>query len=322
MRNKKKYLLFFFCLAVVLISCSNEENSEVPVKFQRYDKAVFSEDIPKLLHDYPAFTPFYFERIINIGNPSDSITPVFLQKFTATYKDNVYDSIQLVFPDMKKQEQELGKALGKYLAFFPTDSLPKFYTHFSGFNQAIIRTDNIISVSLENYLGHSTFYDKLGIYRYLRNGMFPDKIPIDIMKMLLFEKITPNRATENLLAAMIYQGKIYYCLKHFFPKKSLAFLLNYTEKQMQWCEDNEVTMWGFIVENKHLFSSDYRVIRSYIEPAPFTKYFPTESPGQTGIWIGYQIVKKYMEQTNARTEELLQTSDYQKILQKSAYNPE
>lgn len=322
MINKKRNTILTCLLILLLFSCNSKQNTEISVHFERYDQAVFSQPIKKLISDYPDFTPFYFEKIIQIGQSSDSSTANYLEKFKETYKENIYDSVQLVFPNMQRIETELGKALGNYKVFFPNAPLPKFYTHFSGFNEAIISSGNIISISLENYLGKSHFYDELGVYKYLREGMYPEKIPMDIIKMLLLKKVAPQHAADNLLSAMIYQGKIYYALHKIFPNKELAFLLNYTQQQAKWCQNNETNMWHFIIEHQHLFSTDYGNIRSYIDPAPFTRGFPNESPGQSGIWIGYQIVKNYMKNTQNNLSQLLQITNYKEILQKSTYNPE
>ncbi|PVX52484.1 uncharacterized protein YjaZ [Balneicella halophila] len=322
MCKEKQTWIPFLCLIVLLSACNSKQHPEVLVEFQRFDEAVFSKNINELVADYPAFTPFYLEKIIKVGQAGDSTTVAYFQEFKNTYKSPIYDSVRVVFRTMDSVEKQLALALGNYISYFPNDSIPKLYTHFSGFNESIITNGNIISISLENYLGKSNYYDQLGVYQYLREGMFPNKIPVDIMKMLLFQKVNPTNATDNLLSTMIYQGKVYYVLKELFPKKSLAFFLNYTPEQELWCEANEAMMWSYLVEHQHLFSSDYRTIRSYIDPAPFTKGFPTESPGQTGVWIGFQIVKDYMDNTQTNLTELLDNTDYSDILELSAYNPE
>ncbi len=318
-----KNLLFTVCsLSLLLFSCNSEKNRPIPIKMERFDKAIFTNNLSELVEKYPDFAPFYLEKIIEVGSPTDSATQKYFQKFQDTYQKDVYDSVKITFKNIQKIEAELGKALGNYKAIFPHDSLPKFYTHFSGFNTSIISTKTIISVSIENYLGNSSFYDKLGIFHYLRKKMYPEKIPIDIVKRLLFYKITSKNAFNNLRNAMIYEGKMLYALQQIFPNRSVEFFLNYSEEQTLWCKENEPMMWQFIIEQKHLFSSNYKIIRRYIDEAPFTKGFPNNSPGQTGSWIGYQIVKKYAKNTQTPLRTLLDETNYEKILKESTYNPE
>jgi len=60
----------------------------------------------------------------------------------------------------------------------------------------------------------------------------------------------------------------------------------------------------------------------YINPAPFTSYFPEESPGRTGIWLGWQIIRSYMDKNQDITlPQLMDNFDVQGILEKSGYRP-
>jgi uncharacterized protein YjaZ len=61
----------------------------------------------------------------------------------------------------------------------------------------------------------------------------------------------------------------------------------------------------------------------FVEPAPFTSAFTTDSPGRAGAWIGWQIVKKYMKKNSGISlQALMSENDYQKILNGSGYSPE
>lgn len=321
MINKKNYWIVLYLLLFLSNGCKNKQNPKGNVTFIRFDKAIFSENAEQLYTLYPQFTPFFMENIIQIGNKRDSLQATYFEDFVNEYRNNVYDTVLSIFGSMKKIERQLSLAMDNYKAFFPEDRIPLFYTHFSGFNESIISTNGIISVSLENYLGESNYYQQLGIYQYLRIGMYPEKIPRDMVKVLAFQKVNPTNATDNLLANMIYQGKIIYFLQLHFPNTTVAKLMDYTEEQYEWNERNEAMMWSYLVEKKHLFSSDYRVIRAYIDPAPFTKYFPSESPGRTGVWLGYQIVKRYADKTKETLPNIIKNKDYQTILRKSEYNP-
>ncbi len=45
-----------------------------------------------------------------------------------------------------------------------------------------------------------------------------------------------------------------------------------------------------------LFSVNNSDIVKYIGEGPFTTDFNKESPARTGAWIGWQIVRKYMDE--------------------------
>ena len=77
-----------------------------------------------------------------------------------------------------------------------------------------------------------------------------------------------------------------------------------------------------VIEQKHLFSSDLFLIRKYVNDAPFTAPLSQDSPGRAGAWIGWQIVRSYMERNPSVTlPELMRTNDYERLLEQSGYRP-
>jgi uncharacterized protein YjaZ len=85
---------------------------------------------------------------------------------------------------------------------------------------------------------------------------------------------------------------------------------------------NEGHVWAAIIENRMLYSNDGRVVRVFTTDGPFTSEFSKESPPLLGSWIGWQIVRKYMERnTEVSLSQLLQETDSQKILSMSKYKP-
>ena len=49
---------------------------------------------------------------------------------------------------------------------------------------------------------------------------------------------------------------------------------------------------------------------------------PPESPGKTAVWVGWQIVRKFMEKNpDTSIEELMKMQDGQMFLQKAGYKP-
>jgi len=106
------------------------------------------------------------------------------------------------------------------------------------------------------------------------------------------------------------------------PDVSDTDLMGYTQEQWDWCETNEAQMWNYMLTNKHLFSTEALVIAKYINPAPFTAFFPDYSPGRTGIWIGWQIVKSFMKNnSDVSIQELMNIQNAQNILEASGYHP-
>ncbi|MFN3940169.1 MAG: hypothetical protein ACK4IY_06255, partial [Chitinophagales bacterium] len=98
--------------------------------------------------------------------------------------------------------------------------------------------------------------------------------------------------------------------------------IGFSKKQMDWCEENAAEMWQFFAGNDLLFSKNMNEKQKYIGEAPFSQGMPEESPGRAAIWVGWQIVKKYMRNNPEVTVlQLLNDMNSYDILRKSNYSP-
>jgi len=61
-------------------------------------------------------------------------------------------------------------------------------------------------------------------------------------------------------------------------------------------------------------------VKRYTSDGPTTGGMPSESPGNVGSWVGWQIVKTYANKTNKSLKEILTTSP-KEILTKANYKP-
>ena len=73
---------------------------------------------------------------------------------------------------------------------------------------------------------------------------------------------------------------------------------------------NEKEIWNFFVSKEMLYSTDPELIKRFISPAPFSKFYlniDVDSPGQIGQWLGLQIVKAYQkkERKSIKQEEFI-----------------
>ena len=68
-----------------------------------------------------------------------------------------------------------------------------------------------------------------------------------------------------------------------------------------------------------MYSKDQKKINQFISIAPYTKGLPKESPGAVGIWLGYKIVKDYVEANCVDIQDLVTEKNVRKILK--AYHP-
>ena len=71
-----------------------------------------------------------------------------------------------------------------------------------------------------------------------------------------------------------------------------------------------------------IYETSLNKIQKYIGPSPSSPGMPEEAPGNTGSWLGWQIVRSYMKTHPATTlQQLLELKDAQAILDESGYRP-
>ena len=325
-------------LLFVLICCQRNplkvdvSGIDLKLNIKRLDRDIFRVNadnlntmVPELRRTYGSFFDAYNENVIAIGDPSDSLYPTYLNAFlTDSVRMLSRLKIDSVFSDLTGLEKKLEDGFRHYKYYFPQKPVPQVYAIISGFNQSVVMTQNAIGISLDNYLGPDCpFYALLAFPQYKRENMRSDKIPTDVLLSWGISEFEFDESKNNLLSNMIYQGKMIYFLDAMFPDEPDFLKIGFQPEKLEWCKKNEAGMWTYLVEHKLLFNSERMNIVRFVGPAPFTSIFTKDSPGRSGVWLGWQIVKKYMKKNPGITlQALMSENDYQKILNESEYAPE
>ena len=325
-------------LIVVLICCQRNplkvdvSGIDLKLNLKRLDQDIFKATpenltviIPELKQKYGTFFNAYNENVIALGSPSDPMYPGYLNSFlTDSIQVGTHRKTDSVFRDFTPVQMKLEAGFRHFKYHFPDRRIPGIITMISGFNQSVVLTTDAIGISLDNYLGADCpFYRRLGLPAFKRENMYSEKIPTDALYAWGISEFEFDESNNNFLSQMIYQGKMIYYLDAMFPEDPDYLKIGFQPAKLEWCKKNESGMWTYIVEHKLLFTSDRMNIIRFINPAPFTSCFTADSPGRTGIWIGWQIVRTYMKKHPSVTlSELMADKDYQKILNESGYSPE
>lgn len=331
-------LFLLLCLLPVAISCHrnplnvNTSNIRLSLQAKRLDQDIstitasnIQQKRVELEKKYGPFFDLYNKEILAIGSSQDSLYPKYLLTFLHdTTLAAGRAKCATVFHDFRPYEQQFEEAFKHYRYYYPSASIPVIYTLVSGFNQSIITTPGLIGISLDDYLGADfPDYKKLGIYEYKRRNMEPQKLVYDALWGWISQHFEYKGNTENLVTNMIHQGKLLYFMDALIPDGSDTLKIGYSQNQLTWCHEHEKEMWNYLIERKMLFSGDRMELVRFINPAPFTTPFGQKSPGRTGVWIGWQIVKSYMLQNPKITvQSLMEENDYHQLLNESGYSPE
>ncbi|MCX7551796.1 gliding motility lipoprotein GldB [Xanthomarina sp. F2636L] len=301
----------FSLLLLMLISVSackkdnkiEKEIAEIPIDFiiERFDKAFGKTTASNLAETKKAY-PFMFSE-----KYPDSF---WIAKVKDTIQQQLSEETERVFPTLQQEKQEI-KQLFQHLAFYFAEfRTPRVITTTSNvdYRNKVIVTDTIVLISLDTYLGSDhEFY--LGNQKYIRQNFNKDQIVVD-MASEYADKYIYQLELKTLLDEMIYYGKQLYFKDVVIPFKTDAEKIGYTQNQLDWTIANETEVWRFFVEKELLFSTDSKLPNRFINPAPFSKFYleeiDSESPGQIGRYMGWQIVKAYMKHNDVSLKDMLQ----------------
>ena len=326
-----KWFLKFFAIRVSLslilgllllpISCKKEnkveqEIAKIPLdlKISRFDRE-FAEaapqDIPRLKSTYPYLFPEQYP---------DSI---WTAKLTDTIQRELSEEVNKNFGNFEQETMALESLFKHIKYYFPEFKTPRVVTLTSDvrYEDRIILADTLLLVGLDNYLGEDHhFYE--GIQRYIASGLDKKFLASDIASAFA-KKVVPYPKNRAFLSRMVYYGKELYLKDRLLPSDSDAQKMGYSEEEMDWAEANEEQIWKYFVERELLYSTESQLDRKFLDPAPFSKFgleLDNESPPRLGRYIGWQIVRAYMDKNPVTLKQLLDMPA-DEILKKSTYKP-
>jgi hypothetical protein len=200
-------------------------------------------------------------------------------------------------------------------------------TYISGFSiGGFLYGNNSIAVGLDFYLGDHFPYLQIdpsnpNFSKYMTRTFNRDHLVMKSMKLLV-QDMLGKPAGNKMLDHMIHYGKELYLLDRLLPYTPDSVKLEYSQEQVNWCEDNELGIWSVFIQDNLLYSTDWGKFRKLVEYSPTSPGMPKESPGRTANWIGWKIVEAYMKRFPETTpDELIMNLDAQAILDGSRYKP-
>lgn len=315
----KRIVLIF--LLIIVASCDKKSKiekqiEEIPVSLtvERFDKIFYEtpvEDFQKMKSEYPAFFPSQFP---------DS---VFVSKMKDTLYRELYHEVQKKYSNFTPVQEELEEVFRRIKFYFPNQKLPSKVTTLISemdYQNKVIYTDSLLLISLDLYLGKEhKFYEFPDYFRqtFQRSQIMPDVVSD------FSTRVIAQPREKSFLDQMIYFGKEMYIKDLILPNYEDFDKIGYTKEQQIWCEENESEIWRYFIEDNILYDSDTKLVQRFIAPAPFSKFYleiDAESPGRTGVWIGWQIVRSFMKNNEVSLADFL-AMDAKEIFTRSKYKP-
>lgn len=298
-------------------------------EFMRLNPDHLDSGLSHLEKNYPEFFPVYMNQIMNFVSPTDSGWSKRDIKAFITSKDiqKLQDTIDAHFPPTKIQQinRQLDQSFRYIKYYLPSFHPPRVVTFMSALaNYGAITVDSVLGIGLDMFLGAG-----FPLYRqvvnpypaYILKSFSANQLVVSCIKVIE-QQLFPIEEKGTLLDQMTAYGKQLYFLDKILPETKDALKIGYSEKQLQWCKKNEQFIWQYFIRNNLLYENDPLTIRYYIGPGPSSRGMPLEAPGNIGSWIGWQIIRKYMEKyPGTSLPELMKLPDGQKLLSKSGYRP-
>ncbi len=213
----------------------------------------------------------------------------------------MYDSVSRTFASFDEEAGDIKRGLQFVNYYFPQYSLPQqvitFVGPFEGYSNVL--TGSGLAVGLQLYMGkdfpaYGTDFLREVYPAYQSRRFEAAYIPVNCMTNIINDIYPPQSGAKTLIAQMIEEGKRMYVLDKLLPETDDTLKTGYTGKQLQGCYGNEAGIWNYFIENNLLYINDPVQIRDYTNDAPRTEALGQASPGNIGLFVGWQIVKKWM----------------------------
>jgi len=320
--NYFQQTLLFVVIFLFLFACQSRIQNDakiamLPVKIEldRFDLKFYNKEanvLPKLKRDYPYLFPNQFPDSVWILRQKDSLQLI------------LQDAVQEVFQDIAPLEEKISHLFKHVLFYFPKVKVPHVITLTNNVDYQIktVYSDSLLLLSLDTFLGSNhPIYE--GIPNYIRKELDQKYILCQIVEKFASYVIPPTEE-RIFLAQMLHEGKKMYLQDLLLPDEAEGIKIAYTKEELVWVKENELYIWNYFIERQILYKTDPDLAQRLLEPAPFSKFYlelDNDSPGRVGRWIGWQIVKSFMNQNPETSAQELLRMPFQKLFNLSKYKP-
>ena len=276
--------------------------------------------ITELLKEDFDLSQFCFPYALQVSTKTDS---AFLNGLQRTYAHPFNKKVSQALDQRSKwryttfERIEAGLKRLHYLA--PKTPVAKdIYFTYTQFAASAYASPKAIVLGQERYLGPThgiiASLPAQQFYGWIKEGMAPQYATSDALLIWLSTNVL-KATDENLASEMIRWGKLLAILEIISPEVQMHKHLRYSEADYQWALKAERGFWEYLVDQQFLFKTDQELNMNLLNEGPYTIGLPQESTDRMGRFLGYRIVKQYIEANEPSISALLQTP-YHQILKK------
>lgn len=321
-------------LSLVLVACSSDpldvdaSGVKVNIDFVDVDKAFVESDSATLLAKHKEFKEsikdiyeFELGHCLGIGNVPDTAVYHTVNTFrTDPYVERLEKRIAEKFVDRTEREENILNGFRHLKYHLPNTALPEKVVYLNTmFASSAPAFEKQVGIGLERYLGKNTDVIKelpaREFYEWVKEGMDERYMERDVLASWIMANVLSEPQGGSLIETMIYWGKVNYLVEASFPKQEKDIIIRYSEEDLKWALENEHSFWKYLVDEKLLFSLDERTKMNMVGDGPFTPGLPEKGPDRLGQFLGWQMVRQYMEDHSDIPLSKLVDVSYNEILQ-------
>ena len=348
--NSMKNLIPVLLIAT-LIGCNDQTNKpdvstiEVILKVERFEQDFFTIDsnatkqgLSQLQQKYPTFLPLFINHVLGLGPLVDSNSLAFEgSKRFLHLNQPVFKASQELYKNFSKTTEELTDGFRYVKHYFPSYEIPTIITTVGPMDALAPMSnnepspnylgENFLAIGLQFYLGKDfSIYNDPGYIssiapQYRSRRFSKEFIASDVFTLVIDDLYPDSSNRYPLIERFVEKGKRLYLLNQFLPNSNDTLLIGYTGKQLNWCKENERSVYNFFIQQNLLYEIDPSRIQNFITDGPTTQGMPEQSPGNIGAFLGWKIVKSFMNKKPAVTLPQLMKTSNKTIFNEADYKP-
>lgn len=263
---------------------------------------------------------FCFPYALQVSTQSDSAFINGLQRtFSQPFNKQVFSALDKRAKWRMKTFQQIESGLKRLSLLAPKVPVAKnVYFAYTQFAASAYASSTAIVLGQERYLGTDhpiiAALPPQQFYDWIKEGMAPQYATSDALLIWLGTNVLKT-TDENFASEMIRWGKLLAILEIISPEVALHNHLRYSEQDFEWALKAERGVWEYLVDQQLLFKTDQELNMNFLNEGPYSIGLPQESPDRMGRFLGYRIVKQYIDANEPSIPALL-ALPYHQILKK------
>lgn len=330
--TKNLSILLSFVVIIFFSNCSNQNacipspdisDIKIELKIDRLDERLRNvnskEELKILLDENIIFSELFLSRS---QYPFDSmIVNRFYSLLTDPFVDTLWQETENTFGNLEDIILQYDEAFRRIKYYYPEFTPPRIQTVFTGLTHDMYVSDSLIIIGLDFYLGESASYKPNNIPEYILKRYRKENIVPNSLLILSNQFSNADLDDKTLIADMIYYGKAYYFSKQMLPCVPDSIFLGYSPKEMNDINRSQEIIWASFIENEALFDTNHFIKDKFISERPKTLEIGENCPGRIGRWIGWEIVKAYMENADHNLTSMMHNNNSRILFEQSGFKP-